>query len=121
MQQGLGGWRSCHKKSLGGEDEETTVTFLAGGVLVVTMAPSSDGTLEEAVIAPGSSISRVSVIKVMQTIVGGDGCGVPWSKLSAGGPMATGNFRVEGTTCTFDVHIKMEHGSVVGFGFESAA
>jgi hypothetical protein len=46
---------------------------------------------------------------------------VKWSRLSAGGPNATGDFKTSGTTCTVDVHVKMLKGSVVGFGFSQAA
>jgi len=116
----LGGWSSCIEKKLDKTDDETTVTFVGGATLTVSLFPSSDAAAQEAVLPAGTSITREDAVKALEDEVT-DGCGVKWSKLNTGGPNATGDFKTSGTTCTVDVHVKMLKGSVVGFGFSQAA
>jgi hypothetical protein len=117
MQSKLGGWTSCQNKKISKTDEVTTVTFPHGGILTISQYPSSDATTEEAVLDAGSGLTRDDVIKALKQDNPADGCGVTWTKLSAGGAAATGDFKDSGTTCSLDVHIKMANGSIVGFGF----
>jgi hypothetical protein len=95
------------------------VTFVGGATLTFTAYPSSDSAAQEGVLPAGTSITREDVIKAFQEP--SDDCGVDYSPLSAGGPNATGDFKVSATTCTQDLHIKMQNGKVVGFGFVVAA
>ena len=115
MDSKLGGWSSCVTK-----DEETDVTFVGGATLSVFSSAASDSGGREAVLPAGTSITREDVLKALKADVP-DGCGVAWSKLSAGGPGATGDYKVSGTICSVDIHVKMLRGSVVGFGFIMAA
>jgi len=117
----LGGWSSCVEKKLSKTDDETTVTFVGGATLTVSLFPSSDAGAQEAVLPAGTSITREDAIKALKGELPDDGCGVKWSKLSAGGPNATGDYKASGTSCTVDLHVKMMKGSVVGFGFGMAA
>ena len=121
MNTKLGGWTSCVNKKLEYEDDRETVTFADGAKLTVSQYPTSDAGAEEAVLPPGTSITREDAIKALQGDAPPDFCGVSWSKLRAGGPHATGDFGASGTTCDLDVHVKMLNGSVVGFGFSVAA
>lgn len=116
----LGGWSSCVEKKLNKTDDQTTVTFLGGATLTVFLYPSSDAAAQEAALPAGSSITREDAIKALKDEVT-DGCGVNWSKLNAGGPDASGDYKASGTSCTVDVHVKMLKGSVVGFGFSQAS
>ena len=117
----LGGWSSCTSKILNKTDDEQLVTFADGSTLTVDSYPSSDAAAQEAVLKTATAISREEVIKALKQDQPPDSCGLDWSKLSAGGPNATGDFKISGTTCTTDLHIKMLKGSVVGFGFDVAA
>jgi len=117
----LGGWSSCTSKILNKTDDEQLVTFADGSTLTVDSYPSSDAAAQEAVLKTATAISREEVIKALKQDQPPDSCGLEWSKLSAGGPNATGDFKISGTTCTTDLHIKMLKGSVVGFGFDVAA
>jgi hypothetical protein len=121
MQSKLGGWVTCSGKKLSKTDEEIDVTFPQGGKLTYSFFPSSDSSAVEAVVNAGSSVTRDDVINVLKQDNPTDGCGIDWSQLSAGGPSATGDFKTSGTTCTMDLHVKMDKGSVVGFGFDVAA
>jgi hypothetical protein len=121
MNSKLGGWSSCASKVLSKTDDQQVVTFVGGAMLTVSSYPSSDAAAQEAVLPAGTAITRDDVIKAFKQDQPPDGCGVDWSKLSAGGPNATGDFKVSGTTCTTDLHIKMLKGGVVGFGFDVAA
>jgi len=121
MNSKLGGWSSCKNKILSKTDDEQLVTFVGGATLTLSSYPSADSSAQEAVLPTGTSITPQDVIKAFQTDQPPDGCGVDWSQLSAGGPGATGDFKVSGTTCSLDLHIKLLKGSVVGFGFGVAA
>jgi len=121
MTSKLGGWTSCTKKKLSKTDDQAVITFAGGATLTVSEYPSSDAAEQQAALPAGTAIMRADVIKALQQDQPPDGCGVDWSKLGAGGPNATGDFKVSGTTCTLDVHVKMLNGSVVGFGFSVAA
>jgi len=121
MNSKLGGWSSCTSKILSKTDDEQMVTFAGGSTLTVSSYPSSDAAAQEAVVTGSTAITREDVIKAFKQDQPPDGCGVDWSQLSAGGPNATGDFKVSGTTCTTDLHIKMQNGKVVGFGFDVAA
>jgi len=112
----LGGWSRCVTKT-----GETDVTFADGATLAVFSDAASDSGGREAVLPPGTSITREDVIKAIKDDLPGDGCGVEWSQLSAGGPGATGDYKVSGTTCSVDLHVRMLNGSVIGFGFIMAA
>jgi len=121
MNSKLGGWSSCTSKILSKTDEQQVVTFVGGATLTVSSYPSSDAAAQEAVLPAGTTITRDDVIKAFKQDQPPDGCGIDWSQLSKGGPNATGDFKVSGTTCTTDLHIKMVNGSVVGFGYDVAA
>lgn len=121
MNSKLGGWSSCTSKVLSKTDDQQVVTFVGGATLTVSSYPSSDAAAQEAVLPAGTTITRDDVIKAFKQDQPPDGCGVDWSQLSKGGPNATGDFKVSGTTCTTDLHIKMLKGGVVGFGFDVAA
>ena len=117
----LGGWSSCVEKKLSKTDDQTTVTFVGGATLTVSLYPSSDASAQEAVLPAGTSITREDAIKALKGELPDDSCGVNWSKVSEGGAGATGDYKASGTTCTVDVHVKMLNGSVVGFGFGQAS
>jgi hypothetical protein len=121
MNSKLGGWSSCTGKILSKTDDEQLVTFAGGSTLTLSSYPSSDASAQEAVLTGATAITREDVIKAFKQDQPADGCGVDWSQLTAGGPAATGDFKVSGTTCTTDLHIKMQNGKVVGFGFSFAA
>ncbi len=93
-------------------DEEQLVTFGDGSTLTVDSYPSSDAAAQEAVVKTASAITRDEVVKALRHDQPPDGCGIDWSQLSKGGANATGDFKVSGTTCTTDLHIKMLNGSV---------
>lgn len=118
MNSKLGGWSSCVEKKLSKTDDQTTVTFVGGATLTVSLYPSSDAAAQEAVLPAGTSITRDDAIKALKDEVT-DGCGVNWSKLSAGA--ADADYKASGTSCTVDVHVKVLKGSVVGFGFSQAS
>jgi len=109
------------EKKLSKTDDQTTVTFVGGATLTVSLYPSSDASAQEAVLPAGTSITREDAIKALKGELPDDSCGVNWSKVSEGGAGATGDYKASGTTCTVDVHVKMLNGSVVGFGFGQAS
>jgi hypothetical protein len=118
MQSKLGGWTSCKNKHTSKTDEVTTITFPHGGILTISSFPSSDAASQEAVLGAGSSLTRSDAIDALKQNSPPDGCGIDWTKLTAG---ANGDLTASATTCTMDVHVKVVNGSVVGFGFSVAA
>lgn len=121
MNSKLGGWTSCTGKTLNKTDDQQVVTFAGGATLTLSSYPSSDAAEQQAVLPAGTAMTRDDVIKALKQDQPPDGCGVDWAKLSAGGANATGEFKASGTTCTLELHIKMQNGSVVAFGFAVAA